>query len=67
MKIILINSNELYITVFSFVYSPIFTSSPFYYALQVDAKRIECLLKQWLLERDDMSVMHSIYELNKKM
>lgn len=35
--------------------------------LQIDAKRIECLLKQWLVERDDMSVMHSIYEFARKV
>ncbi|XP_050465419.1 PMS1 protein homolog 1-like [Cataglyphis hispanica] len=34
---------------------------------KIDAKRIECLLKQWLSERDDMSVMHSIYEFTRKM
>ncbi|XP_011167372.2 PMS1 protein homolog 1 [Solenopsis invicta] len=33
---------------------------------KIDAKRIERLLKQWLVERDDMSVMHSIYEYTKK-
>ncbi|KAM0733539.1 PMS1 protein-like protein 1 [Formica fusca] len=34
---------------------------------KIDAKRIECLLKQWLSERDDMSVMHSIYEFTRKI
>ncbi|KAL6448643.1 hypothetical protein ACFW04_000475 [Cataglyphis niger] len=34
---------------------------------KIDAKRIECLLKQWLSERDDMSVMHSIYEFTREM
>ncbi|XP_011691543.1 PREDICTED: PMS1 protein homolog 1-like isoform X2 [Wasmannia auropunctata] len=34
---------------------------------KIDAKRIEHLLKQWLMERDDMSVMHSIYEFPKKV
>ncbi|XP_011867029.1 PREDICTED: PMS1 protein homolog 1-like isoform X2 [Vollenhovia emeryi] len=33
---------------------------------KIDAKRIERLLKQWLVERDDMSVMRSIYEFAKK-
>lgn len=35
--------------------------------LQIDVKRIEYLLKQWLMERDDMSVMHSIYKFAKKV
>ncbi|XP_025263640.1 DNA mismatch repair protein MutL-like isoform X3 [Camponotus floridanus] len=34
---------------------------------KIDAKRIECLLKQWLSKRDDMSVMHSIYEFTRKL
>lgn len=34
---------------------------------EMDAKRLETLLKQWLLERDDMSVMRSIYELKKQL
>ncbi|KAL0117779.1 hypothetical protein PUN28_008877 [Cardiocondyla obscurior] len=32
---------------------------------KIDAKKIERLLKQWLIERDDMSVMHSIHEFTK--
>lgn len=35
--------------------------------LQIDGKRIESLLKQWLVERDDMSVMHSIYKFLEKV
>ncbi|XP_067206509.1 PMS1 protein homolog 1 [Linepithema humile] len=34
---------------------------------EIDAKRIEQLLKQWLLERDDMSVMYSVHEFTKKV
>ncbi|XP_011136970.1 PMS1 protein homolog 1 isoform X2 [Harpegnathos saltator] len=34
---------------------------------KVDAKKIEELLKQWLLKRDDMSVMRSIYEFTKNI
>ncbi|XP_072744873.1 PMS1 protein homolog 1 isoform X2 [Anoplolepis gracilipes] len=34
---------------------------------KIDAKKIECLLKQWLSERDDMSVMHSVYDFKKNI
>ncbi|XP_011630022.1 PMS1 protein homolog 1-like isoform X1 [Pogonomyrmex barbatus] len=34
-------------------------------ANKIDAKKIERLLKQWLVERDDMSVMHSICKREK--
>ncbi|XP_012531280.1 PMS1 protein homolog 1 isoform X1 [Monomorium pharaonis] len=33
---------------------------------KIDVKRIERLLKQWLVERDDMSVMYSIYKFSRK-
>lgn len=39
----------------------------YYYMLQIDAQKIELLLKQWLLEQDNMSIMHSIYDLRKKV
>lgn len=35
--------------------------------LQIDVERIERLLKRWLVERDDMSVMHSIYKFSKNV
>ncbi|XP_020283856.1 PMS1 protein homolog 1-like isoform X2 [Pseudomyrmex gracilis] len=34
---------------------------------KIDAKKIEHLLKQWLMETDDTSVMHSIYEFTKQV